>query len=175
MCQCDFSVIMAIIYNSRRQQCTYDRLIHYLLFYVPLMTFSLIWRRHHYRWRAAEFLPIVGAQVLCLYRATSALTRCLGFSGLIRRTALFNRSLQLARGYRGPILTRILTAPHSVAFYHMQGLPRTYSNPDPHRLHLWKQIQLYVVAERWQWFGVQGYAQIVAGDNLGMATIWGVT
>jgi hypothetical protein len=42
-----------------------------------------------------------------LYRATPAVTRGLGFPGLIRRTAPFNRLLRLARGCRGPSLTRI--------------------------------------------------------------------
>jgi hypothetical protein len=34
------------------------RLIDYLLFYVPLKNFSLIWSRHHRRWRAAKFKPM---------------------------------------------------------------------------------------------------------------------
>jgi hypothetical protein len=42
-----------------------------------------------------------------LYRVTSAATRGLGFSGLILRTAPFGRLLRLARGCRGPIVTRI--------------------------------------------------------------------
>jgi hypothetical protein len=37
------------------------RLIDYLLFYVPLKNISLIWRRHHCRWRAAKFWPMLGA------------------------------------------------------------------------------------------------------------------
>jgi hypothetical protein len=80
------------------------RLINYLLFYVPLKNISLIWRRHHCRWRATKFRPtcMLGAQGLWarrdLYRATPTVTRDLDFSGLIRRTA------------PGPILTRILTA-----------------------------------------------------------------
>jgi hypothetical protein len=68
-----------------------DWLIDYLRFYVPLKNISLIWRRHHCRWRAAKFRPMLGAQGLWagrdLYRATPAVTRGLGFSGLIRRTA----------------------------------------------------------------------------------------
>jgi hypothetical protein len=32
-------------------------LIDYSWFYVPLKNFSLIWRRHHSRWRAAKFRP----------------------------------------------------------------------------------------------------------------------
>jgi hypothetical protein len=60
-------------------------LIDYLRFYVPLKNISLIWRRHHYRWRAAKFRPMLGAQGLWagndLYRATPAVTRDLGFSG----------------------------------------------------------------------------------------------
>jgi hypothetical protein len=62
---------------------TYDWLIDYLLFYVPLKIFSIIGRRHHCRWRTAKFRPMVGAQGLWvgrdLYRATSTVTRGLGF------------------------------------------------------------------------------------------------
>jgi hypothetical protein len=90
-----------------------DWLIDYLLFYVPLKNISLIWRRHHYRWRAAKFRPMLGAQGLWagrdLYRATPAVTRGLGFSGLIRRNAPFSRLLRHTRGCGGSILPRILT------------------------------------------------------------------
>jgi hypothetical protein len=65
-------------------------LIDWLLFYIPLKNFSLIWRRHHYRRRAAKFRPMLGAQGLWagrdLYRATPAVTWGLGFSGHIWRT-----------------------------------------------------------------------------------------
>jgi hypothetical protein len=92
-----------------------DWLIDYLQFYVPLKNISLIWRRHHCRWRAAKFRPMLGAQGLWagrdLYRATPAVTRDLGFSGLIRRTAPFSRLLRQTRGCGGSILTRILTGP----------------------------------------------------------------
>jgi hypothetical protein len=88
-------------------------LIDYLLFYVPLKNISLIWRRHHYRWRAANFRPMLGAQGLWtrrdLYRATPAVTRGLVFSGLIRRTAPFICLLRHTRGCGGSILTWILT------------------------------------------------------------------
>jgi hypothetical protein len=63
--------------------------------------------RHHCRWRAAKFRPMLGAQGL--YRATPAVTRDLGFSGLIRRTAQCIRLLRHTRGCGGNILTRILT------------------------------------------------------------------
>jgi hypothetical protein len=90
-----------------------DWLIDYLGFYVPLKNFSLIWRRQHCRWRAAKFRPMLGAQGLWagrgLYRATPAVTRDLGFSGLIRRTAPFSRLLRHTRGCGGSILARILT------------------------------------------------------------------
>jgi hypothetical protein len=83
-----------------------------LRFYVPLKNFSLIWRRHHCRWRAAKFRPMLGTQDLWaerdLYRATPTATRDLGFSGLIRRTALISRLLRLAWGCGECILTRIL-------------------------------------------------------------------
>jgi hypothetical protein len=93
--------------------CCFRGLIDYLLFYVPLKNISLIWRRHHCRWMAAKFRPMLGAQGLWagrdLYRATPAVTRDLGFSGIIRRTAPISRLLQHAWGCGGPILTRILT------------------------------------------------------------------
>jgi hypothetical protein len=83
-------------------------------FYVPLKNISLIWRRHNCRWRAAKFRPMLGAQGLLaerdLYRATPTVTRDLGFSGLIRRTAPFSR---------------LLRSTH-------EGVWRMYSNPDPH-------------------------------------------
>jgi hypothetical protein len=33
----------------------------YLRFYVPRKNFSLIWRCHHYQWRAAQFKPMLSA------------------------------------------------------------------------------------------------------------------
>ena len=82
-----------------------DWLIDYLLFYVLLKNISLMWRRHHYQWRAAKFRSMLGAQGLWagrdLYRATPAVTRGLGFSGLIRRTAQFSRLLRHTRGCGG--------------------------------------------------------------------------
>jgi hypothetical protein len=82
-----------------------DRLIDYLRFYVPIKNFSLIWRRHHYQWRAAKFRPMLGAQGLWagrdIYRATPTVTRDLGFTGIIRRTAPFSRLLRHTRGCGG--------------------------------------------------------------------------
>ena len=106
-----------------------DWLIDYWLFNILL--------RHHYRWRAAKFRPMLGAQGLWsgrdLYPATPAATRGLGFSGLIRRTAPFSRLLQHISGCGGSILPRILTGPLSVTFYDTQGdVEDLYSNPDPH-------------------------------------------
>jgi hypothetical protein len=90
-----------------------DWLIDYLRFYVPLKNISLIWKRHHCRWRAAKFRSMLGAQGLwaCrdLYRVTPAVTRDLGFSGLIRRTAPFSRILRHTRGCGWSILTWIFT------------------------------------------------------------------
>jgi hypothetical protein len=84
-----------------------------ILFYFPLKNISLIWRHHHCRWRAAKFRPMLGSKGLWvgrdLYRATPAVTRGLGFSGLIRRTAPFSRLLRHTRGCGGCILTWILT------------------------------------------------------------------
>jgi hypothetical protein len=99
----------------------YDWLIDYLQFYVPLKNFSLIWRHHHCRWRAAKFRPMLGAQGLWagrdLYRATPAVTLDLDFSSLIRRTTPFSRLLRYTRGCGGPILTRILTRRQIYEYY----------------------------------------------------------
>jgi hypothetical protein len=79
----------------------------------PTQNFSRKWRRHHYRRRAEIFRPMLGAQGLWagrdLYRAVPAVTRDLGFSGLIRRTAPFSRLLQHTRGCGRSIPIRILT------------------------------------------------------------------
>jgi hypothetical protein len=87
------------------------------LFYVPLKNFSLIGRRNHCRWRVAKFRLMLGAQGLWagrdLYRATPTVSRDLGFSGLIRRTAPFSRLLRLTMGCARSILTRIHTG-HNV-------------------------------------------------------------
>jgi hypothetical protein len=93
-----------------------DWFIHSLIIYgftSRSKNFSLIWRRHHCRWGAANFRPMLGAQGLWagrdLYRATPAVTGGLNFSALIRRTAPFSCLLRQARECWGPILTWILT------------------------------------------------------------------
>jgi hypothetical protein len=77
-----------------------DRLINWLFaVYVPLKNFSLTWRRHHCRSRAAKFRPMLDAQGLQagrdLYRVTPTMTRDLGFSGVNRRTAPFSQMKHL--------------------------------------------------------------------------------
>ena len=75
-----------------------------------------------------KFRPMLGAQGLWagrdLYRATPAVTpavtRDLGFSGFIRRTAPISRLLRHTWGCGGSILTRIFTGPLSVAFHDTQ-------------------------------------------------------
>ena len=81
------------------------------MFYVSLNNFSLIWRRHHCRRRAAKSRPMLDTQGHCAGRdrATPAVTQGLSFSGLIRRTTPFSRLLQHTKGCLGSILTRILT------------------------------------------------------------------
>jgi hypothetical protein len=100
--------------KSLAYTCRFHCLIDYLLFYAPLKNFSLIWRRHHCRWRAAKLRLMLGAQGLWarrdFYCATPTVTRDLGFSGLIRRTTPFSRLLRHAWGYGAPILIRIIRA-----------------------------------------------------------------
>jgi hypothetical protein len=84
----------------------------YLQFHALLKNFSLIWRRHHCRWRATKFRPMLGAQGLWegrdLYCATPAVTRGLGFPV----------------SSEGP--------PHLVASYDTHWDAWIYSNPNPH-------------------------------------------
>jgi hypothetical protein len=105
-----FQLILTRVPQSR--PFLHDWLIDYLGFYVPLKYFSLIWRRHHCRWRAAKFWPLLGALGLWggrdLYRATPAVTRDLGFFGLIQRNAPFSCILRHTKGCEGSILTRIV-------------------------------------------------------------------
>jgi hypothetical protein len=95
--------------QKSRGGLAHNSLIDYFLFYVPLVNISLIWRRHHYQWRAAKFRRMLDIQGLWagrdLYRATPAVTRGLG---LIWRTAPFSRPLWYTRGCGKSILTRIL-------------------------------------------------------------------
>jgi hypothetical protein len=111
--------------KKKKMLCMIQLKIDYLLFFVLPMNLSLIWRRHHCRWRAAKFRSMLGAQGLWagrdLNRATPAVTRGLGFSGLIQRTAPFCRLLRHTRGCGWSILHWILTGPLSVTFYDIQG------------------------------------------------------
>jgi hypothetical protein len=89
------------------------RLIHYLLFYVPLKNFSLIWRHHHCRWRAAKYRPMLGAQGLWAGRDYLSSHTCCNTGPQFVRFHPKDRPIQSlqrhAWGCRGPVLTRILT------------------------------------------------------------------
>jgi hypothetical protein len=110
-------------------------LFEHLLFYVPLLKeFFTYWRllspslgentRYVFTRTVVKSRPMLTAQGLWagrdLYRATPALTRNLGFSGFIRRTAPFSRLLRHTRWFGRSILTWILKGPLSVAFYDTQ-------------------------------------------------------
>jgi hypothetical protein len=103
-----------------------SRFVQWLSFYVPLKNISFMWRRHHYRWRAAKFRLMAGAQGLLArmdtYRATPAMT----FGGRFFRSdpkdRPFSRLLRYTRGCRWSILTRILTGLQSATLdYDIQG------------------------------------------------------
>jgi hypothetical protein len=95
--------------------CFFNKTISsYWLFYVQLKNISLMWRCHHYRWRASKFRPMLCAHGLwagrVLYRATSAVTRDL----------VFFRSRPKDRPIYSPLTTH-------------KGMWKIYSNPDLHR------------------------------------------
>jgi hypothetical protein len=88
--------------------------------YVPLKNISLIWRRHHYRWRIANLRLMLGAQGLWagrdLYRATPAVTRDLDFSESHPKDRPIQSPLIRHTRGCGSILTRILTG--QLSFWH---------------------------------------------------------
>jgi hypothetical protein len=110
-----------------------NELIDCLQLYVPLKTFSFIWRRHHCRWRAAKFRLRVFKQEgsLSCYSSCdmgpqffrshpndrtiqSPFTTHKGmwriYCNLDSHRSLISRLLRHTKGYGGPITTRILTA-----------------------------------------------------------------
>jgi hypothetical protein len=109
----------------------------YLRFYFPLKNFSLIWRRHHCRWRAAKVRPMLSAQGLWagrdLYRAIPTVTRDLGFSGLIRRTAPFSRLLRHTKGCGGSIRNKIYMYITNTSYQELQ----IYWSSNWWKLKLW--------------------------------------
>jgi hypothetical protein len=86
-------------------------LIDWLLTTLCPICWLIGWRRYYCQWRAEKFRPMFGAQGLWagrhLYRATPAVTRGLGFSSLIQRTAPFSRLLWHARRLWEPVLTHV--------------------------------------------------------------------
>jgi hypothetical protein len=94
------------------------------------------WRRHHCRWRATKFRPMLVAEGLWagrdLYRATPTVTRDLGFFGLIRTTAPFSRLFGHARGCWGLHLTWISWIPIQSPLTTRKGMLGTYSDSDLH-------------------------------------------
>jgi hypothetical protein len=124
-----------------KPKVSFDWLIDYLLtvLHVPLKKFSLKWRRHHYRWGAVKFRPMLGDRGLWagrdLYRATPTVTRGLGFS----------RSHPKDRPIQSPFTTHMgmwrmysNLDPHRSPFSlsTRKGMLRTYSYPNPHGLSL---------------------------------------
>jgi hypothetical protein len=92
------------------------RLIDYVVFDVPLKSFSrIIMEMSPLRWNAAKFRSMLSAHGFWAGPGGSSSchnywdTRDLGFSGLIRRATPFSRLLRHAWGCGGSILTRILT------------------------------------------------------------------
>jgi hypothetical protein len=101
----------------------FDWLIDSLQFYVPLKNFSLIWRRHHCRWRAAKFRPMLGAQIRSFEQGVI----------FIAPHLLWHGASVLPVSSEGP--------PILVASYDTQGgMDLMYSNPDPHGIYISRPI-----------------------------------
>jgi hypothetical protein len=90
---------------------------------------------------AGEGLPMFGAQGLWagrdLYHATPAVTRDLGFSSLIRRTAPFSRLLRHTRGCGGSILTQILTGEKTLNIEYFSNLCTIYVQVHCHNAYMY--------------------------------------
>jgi hypothetical protein len=83
-----------------------------------------------------------------LYRATPAVTRGLVFSGLIRRTASFNRLLRNTRVCGGSILNRILMGPHSVSSYETQGDAENLFLPGCQKVRNFKDFTVFAASKK---------------------------
>jgi hypothetical protein len=118
-----------------------DWLVDYLRFYVPLKNISLLWRRHHCRWRAAKFRPMLGAQGLWagrdLYHATPAVTLDLGFSGLIRRTTHLVTPYDTWRDVEDLFSPRSSQGWHKNVFENKYWYWMKYNGTDFHLLLIW--------------------------------------
>jgi hypothetical protein len=68
ICALNNTYLNKILYRNKQG------LIDYLLFYGQLKHFSLLWRRHHCRWRTAKYRPMLSAQGL--FCALSCHTCC---------------------------------------------------------------------------------------------------
>jgi hypothetical protein len=86
-------------------------LVGYLLFSVPLKNVSLVWRRHHYRWRAAKFSSARCSGPLSREGSLSCHTCC-------DTGPRFFRLHPKDRPIQSPLTT-------------YKGVWRTYSNADP--------------------------------------------
>jgi hypothetical protein len=118
---------------------TVDWLNGNLLFYFPLKNISLIWRRHHYRWRAENFLGLCSA--LRTFEQGRISLSC-------HTCCDTGPQFFLSHPKERPILSPFMThegiwriysttdpyGPHSVTSYDTQGDVGTFSNPDPHGL-----------------------------------------
>jgi hypothetical protein len=93
---------------------------------------------------------MLGAQGLWagryFYRVAPAVTRGLGFSGLIRRTAPFSRLLWLTKGCGGSILTRLLKGKKKETI----EIPMSLSVSSLSRLKNWSYVE-YALAYRISW------------------------
>jgi hypothetical protein len=101
------------LWPSFWETLTWAILIDCLGFYVPLKNISLIWRRHHYRWRAAKCSPYA--------RRSGPLSRegSLSCHTCCDTGPRFFRSHPKDRPIQSPLTTH-------------KGMWRIYSNPDPH-------------------------------------------
>jgi hypothetical protein len=111
------------------------------------LSILLIWRHPHYLWRAAKFRPMLGAQGLWAgryFHPATPVTRNLGFSGLIWRTAPFSRLMRYTRGCGGSILTQIPRSHNSVAQCDTRG--------DADDLFFTGSSQIYLVIGKWRSF-----------------------
>jgi hypothetical protein len=128
---------------------------------------------------------MLGAQDLWvgkdLYRSTPTVTRGLGFSGLIRRTAPFSRLLRHMRGCGGSILTRILTGVIYIVRWkdwsYQEFLKRLYIKEFVCFLFIaaWSIFQLSGGGHHYRWLGCKfrpmlGAQGLWAGRDLYRAT-----
>jgi hypothetical protein len=107
------------------------KICSYLLYYVSVKNFSLVWRRHHCSWRAAEFTPMFSAQGLWAGRMFFTVPHLLWHGALVFLVLFESLPNSVIQRDVEDILSILTRIPQSSRVTR-KGILGTYSSPNPH-------------------------------------------